>query len=451
MAIRLNQLINKSFERIAGPDTFESTSPEIGSKKKEMSGTVRRSKIFLQSEEPRFANGSVEYAAVVELPDSSRKTLWYKVPEQFHSWVTESADPFLVAVIFLASEHNADIVVRGSVSPSLISNLSKFLSQWQEWQPWRLNVVEITADTLSESFGNREGKRAVCAFSAGLDSSYTIYRHCVATSKQADLEQPVNIEAALLAHGFDIPLNQREPFDRLVASSRRLLGDIGLELITLETNYRDIVKDWSIGFGTALVSSLMLFKNHFDTGVIAADQNNLLPNPWGSNPITDPFLSSASFSLWHDAFDHVRATKLKALTDWPEAYGALRVCWSHPTDGDKNCGRCIKCTTTWLYAVCSGCKPPASLPAPTPETVLSMRKVSALYLERLEKMRESDGWRNVPPEISKSITRAMKFHSRQLLVEECLAPDKWNREPLAKNVVRKAMTRLHSELGMYFV
>ncbi len=52
--------------------------------------------------------------------------------------------------------------------------------------------------------------RAIAAFSGGVDSTYTIWRHTMGGAERLTRK----IEAGLLVHGFDIPLEQVQQFER---------------------------------------------------------------------------------------------------------------------------------------------------------------------------------------------------------------------------------------------
>ena len=64
--------------------------------------------------------------------------------------------------------------------------------------------------------------------------------------------------------------------------------------------------------------------------------------PWGSNPLSDPMLSSDRVRLLHDGADADRVEKIIAVAESDVALRHLRVCWEN-RDGTYNCGQCPKC------------------------------------------------------------------------------------------------------------
>jgi hypothetical protein len=280
-------------------------------------------KMHLWPEEPFDDDGGTTYSATIELGRAFRKKLWYKVPAQWSSFVTDSCDPLLLGMIFIAAEHRANIEVHGRISPSLLRNVIDFQNAWQAWLPQQFASIEINADKEAEDEPAQSSGLAICAYSGGVDSSFTIYRHQLYSIGR----QKRNIDSALLASGFDFSLDKDETFARRAASAESLLNGIGLNLITMQTNFRELNSHWIYTHGAALASSLMLFKRQFTEGIIAGtyDYNRLLL-PWGSNPVTDHLLSSNSFQIIHDAPHWSRGGKLGALKNWPAAYDQGKHC-----------------------------------------------------------------------------------------------------------------------------
>ena len=139
----------------------------------------------------------------------------------------------------MAKERRA-VRVHGQVSPSLLRNLEQYLSAWSAWKPERYGVVEIVAETEREREAPPAPAQAICGFSGGVDSSFTAFRH----ARGVTTGRPEPLRAGLMVHGFDIPLDEPEMYDRAVAKARRQLDSVGLEVIPLETNLREFEVEW---------------------------------------------------------------------------------------------------------------------------------------------------------------------------------------------------------------
>jgi hypothetical protein len=277
-------------------------------------------------------------SVTIEHPNQTRDRLWYRMSSEYSSLITQSCDPFVVATIFLAMQQRTDVVVHGEVSPSLLQNLAEFQAAWTCWCPKRYRQVEITADVEREQL-KADSNKAIAAFSGGVDSCFTVFRH--STKRCGRIGR--NLQAGLMVQGFDIPLEQQETFDRAAEKSRAMLASLGMELIPIATNFRELEQDWEDAHGTGIASCLMLFQRGFEAGIIASsDPYDALNLPYGSNPVSDWLLSSQSFQIVHDGASFNRIEKIREIANWPEVPANLRVCWEG-SQKDRNCGRCEKC------------------------------------------------------------------------------------------------------------
>lgn len=300
--------------------------------------------IHLWREESIGADGSITVSAIIEYPDQTRTSVWFRVPSHYRAIITSSCDPLVVATLLLAMSRSTDIKVHGEVSPLLLRNLTEFQAAWSSWRPNLYHPIEISAEVEREQFNPEAGEKAIAAFSGGVDSSFTVWRH--RTNRCGRLQR--NLQAGLVVHGFDIPLEKQQAFNRATEKAGAILSSLDMELIPMSTNIRSFALNWEDLFGTAAASCLMLLKGGYSAGLIASSfPYQALSFPYGSNPITDWLLSSQAFSIVHDGAEFTRIEKIGELTNWKEAKQNLRVCWQGQ-EPDKNCGRCEKCLRTIL-------------------------------------------------------------------------------------------------------
>lgn len=307
--------------------------------------------------EKRLVDDKVERAVEIELPTGDRQRLWYRFPQELDEFVTDSLDPFVIGCIFTAMSARAQLVVHANVSPSLIRNLLEFQNYWYAAAPQKYARIEIECDSQVE-MERIETDRSICAFTGGIDSSYSIYRHASGLCGQMRR----NIEAALFVHGFDIPLSDTASFSRAFELNQNTLEQFGIKLFSLQTNHQELNQDWNFTHGAGIVSSLSFFQKHFSEGVVPATYSYMeIRTPWGSNPISDHLMGSRNFSIFHDGAVWNRGFKLFPLKDWKLGYDRLRVCYS-AAEKDKNCGKCEKCILTMLTMLIFKCPLPQSFP-----------------------------------------------------------------------------------------
>ncbi len=290
-------------------------------------------------QEPRVRDGFVVSAAEIEDSTIGRETLWYRYPEEHAPSLSTSCDHFVVGSINLLMRAGHPVEVHGVVSPSLLKNLQEFQSAWAAWRD-ELKQVEITADVECEPAAKATGLGALVAFSGGVDSSFSAFRNSSLFGGR--YRRP--LKAAVMVHGFDIPLEETNTFASAACRSSAVLQSLELELIPAATNYRTLVEDWSHSFGAAVASCLMALSGSYQEGLIGQGiaYEHLVHFGEGSNPLTDPLLSSDSFKVIPDGAGFVRADKIWMMRDWGSFLENVRVCWAGPIK-DRNCCECEKC------------------------------------------------------------------------------------------------------------
>lgn len=318
-------------------------------------------RIHLWPEGNSRRDDKIEAAAVLEGVRGKRTRLFFRLPVEEGSSLTEAADPFVLAISFHVMRAGADLEVHGAVSPSLLLGLDEFQTAWSRWRPDRYRRFSVSAEIEREQAREEYGRTAMM-FSGGVDSCYTAWRHT-----RGDLEsRKRRIDAAVLAHGFDIPLDQEEVFARAAARAKTILDSVGICLVPVTCNIRVLGDRWGDSHGSALAAVLHLLAGGYSTGLISSSHvYETLRFPWGSNPVTDPMLSSASLSIVHDGCDLTRWEKADEIGDWDEVQHHLRICWEGE-HLDRNCGTCMRCVGTALCFAAVGRPIPPSIPVPSP-------------------------------------------------------------------------------------
>lgn len=341
-----------------------------------------KKKADLWIQETREDNGAATISSVLEIPGDDRRQLWVRIPSGYKPAVSRTADPFVVAALFLAMRNAADLHVHGTVSPSLLSNLEEFQAAWNAWLPAKYTQCVITADEEREQ--PAAGNGAVVAFSGGVDSCFSAWRH-----RTRDCGRLATaVKAGVMVHGFDIPLEEEGMFAIAAERSGKILRSLDMELIPVATNLgRELRKCWGDAHGAAIASCLMLLQSGYSAGIIASTEPyTSMVFPWGSNPVTDRFLSSGSFRIIHDAAAFTRSQKIRKIAHHPEIKQHLRVCWEG-AEKDRNCGHCEKCVRTVLNFRVSGAGLPGCFEKDvTDKQILALRGLNPVQLAYLEEI-----------------------------------------------------------------
>ncbi|WP_169393139.1 MULTISPECIES: hypothetical protein [Psychrobacter] len=271
------------------------------------------------------------------------KKLWFIYPTNLPMPEDNDCDSYLLAALLPAMKMKADIIVYGSVSKELLSNLTELQYVWHKWLPEEFFLIDIKVDSIRDNETRAEG--AVAAFSGGADAQFTAYRH--ATGKAGYGNQL--LLAGVLVHGFDIPLADTKGFLGATKMASEVLENLNINLLTVSTNIRELWEiNWEYYFAAGVASVLSGFKKYAGIGLVGSSEPyDALLTPWGSHPITDPLLSTGSFMIIHDGAGFSRSEKIEILSDWDLGVKKLRVCWAGGNH-DSNCGKCEKCVRTRL-------------------------------------------------------------------------------------------------------
>jgi len=302
-------------------------------------------KIHLWQEEVSIQSGELQVGFTLEEENGTRTQVWYRLSEEYKSLVSKSCEPFVLASIFTAMRTPSDLIVHGDVAPSLLFNLTEFQATWSIWKPKIYKRIQI----LPESELERKEPNttdAVMAFSGGVDSCFSAWRNKKINASHI----PYSLKAGVFVHGIEIPLKYEESFEEAQVGSKKILNSIGMDLIPIKTNQRILQRHSSDSQGAVLASCLMLLQGGFICGILAGSHNYRNLNfPYGTNPLTDPLLSSASFPIKYDGANYSRLQKISQIGAWQEARENLRVCMGRvPRKRSRNCCHCEKCTRTIL-------------------------------------------------------------------------------------------------------
>jgi hypothetical protein len=297
------------------------------------------------------------------------------------------ADVYVLGSLLLWMARGDAVHVHGAVSRALLSNLDEWQAALNSLLPDRYSVVTFTVDEVVDA-DPPPTPRAIAAYSGGLDSTCTVIRH----TRGLVGWRTESLDALLLVHGFDIALDRAAEFEGARKRAARA-GDVaGLELRTVATNLRDLDQDWELVHGLALAAALQLHAPEFGVGLIGSSAPYFrIELPWGSNPVTDPLLSSGTMRIRHDGAALSRTAKARVVATEPELLALMRVCWQGERLS-RNCGRCEKCVRTHWALHIAGVRQPACFDEPVtvpPSRVRMPTRVVRYWREMLRLARAS--------------------------------------------------------------
>jgi len=307
--------------------------------------------------------GRRRHKALLRYPPNisqSPKTLFFELEGECLPSPPDRQDHLALALLFFAMRHGTDLHIEGRLSRELLENLEEFQRAWSTWRPERYRPVQISCDEELDPVFPEPRHRAVVALSGGVDGTFAMLEHG-GNSTARDRRELV---AAMLVHGFDIPLEASGAFDVTRANSRAMAACLGLPLTVIRTDWRrGFSHNWEDDFAAGLAACFHLFAGAAEFGLMAAGADYArLVFPMGENPITNTMMSSDRFRIQMVGYAHSRTEKVAAIAAHGDLAEHLRVCWEGPRTG-RNCGRCEKCVRTKLNFLAAGYQPPDCLGA----------------------------------------------------------------------------------------
>lgn len=281
---------------------------------------------------------------VVEKQSGEVFDIWFEVPIELGEQLSQSGNPWLVAMLPYGMETGETIVCDIPSDAALVENLNGVIATWCQWYP-HLIAPQIESPLAAFEMPPRAINRTAAFFSGGVDSWFTVIRH-LPEMRPGAVGQ---IDDLITVHGFDIPVQAEASFAQLRQTLADAATKVGKHMIVVKTNLRRPNSLWarawgSLTHGAGLAAVALLLERRFGRVIIGSAFPFGSLRSWGSHPMVDPLFSTSSLTIKHDgsAFDRVEKTRL--IASYQFALSSLHVCWKGQSE--MNCGICSKCVRT---------------------------------------------------------------------------------------------------------
>jgi hypothetical protein len=303
--------------------------------------------VSVRIDESPSGRSRVRLVGIVAYDDRRRapERYWFEVPEKYADSLSTSGNPWLACLLPLAVTLKEPLRLCLPIDPVLADNAVRLMKIWTGWYP-RLRTVPIEAEVKALEAESAPAETAAL-FSGGVDSFYTILRN----RETRDCSTSPPIDRLLCARGLDIDLDNTAEFERLRSRLSRAAQDLGLELIDVAINVREVrfmQTDWArLSHGSALASIGLALEKRFRAVYIATSYTGgLPPESWGSHPETDPLCSTSRTRIIHDSAGVSRMVKTEYVARSEAAMRSLHVCARGRSS--ENCCECRKCFLVML-------------------------------------------------------------------------------------------------------
>lgn len=289
---------------------------------------------------PKF----VRITGKVKMDSGEQLEIWFEVPRDLEGQLSETANPWIVAMLPYALSNGETIVSDIPADPELLENLKGLVAVWREWYP-RFAQPRIVVPVAPVDSVTTPGTKSAAFFSGGIDSWFTALRHA------PELESAAvgRVDELIAVHGFDIPVESHDEFVKLHETLSLGAKALGRDLIVVRTNLRKSGSLWAKGWGwltnaAGLATVALILEKRYRKVLIASSYPYGGLFPWGSHPMTDVLFSTCSLSVKNDGASYKRAEKTELVARHKLALSNLHVCYKNRSA--SNCGECAKCIRT---------------------------------------------------------------------------------------------------------
>jgi len=274
----------------------------------------------------------------IDFPD----TLFYKFPKKYSESLSRNMNGFLVSLVPIAMKYGENIHVSGSISSKIEYNLKEYQQILHFWCPDEFSVINITYDALVRKPTTEITKGALCSFSGGIDSTYTLWSHL----PQNESDPTRQITHTMFIKGFDT-LEDSVTHNSKLESFQELMNKLNITFIPVETNVRKFCKNINIAVthSSIVVGAALFLEQLVPRFYFSEDVTHDFHTHFTLHPILVPKLSTENMNISSFGGSVSKLMKLETISRWTETHQRLVVCHENPYKL-QNCGTCNKCIMT---------------------------------------------------------------------------------------------------------
>ena len=268
----------------------------------------------------------------------------FSVDERFADYVSEQADPFVVALLQIGIHSGKDIEVRGKLDPTLYYGLREYIKITSTWRR-KKRTIAIKPKNLAATRRIVDEKVASYNMSGGVDSLYTMWKQLPENEETVDLQ----VKYGLYEIGYVTRTDREHLYVDHQRDMEEYLKSLGITLITIKSNlYRFIYEGqrWmSISMGPNSLPLLFtpLVSTHFFPSTHAYGN---LRDDWVSHPISDHLLGTSTMKVFSNGTAATRYQKFQEILRWNDDFLSILQACNEEEREKSNCNHCTKCLFT---------------------------------------------------------------------------------------------------------
>lgn len=194
-------------------------------------------------------------------------TLWFRFPQSYQDYITDHADGFVVGLLPSAMRLGENMEVEGDMSPRLAHGIQEYQQVQKAWWPEQSKIIDMHYSNLDERIKTGKKHATGCAFSGGVDSFYSLWKHMPGNETIPEYR----ITHCLLINGFDkdVDLDNTGYFQRIKRFYEPMINELSFSLLVSCTNLQKFrlatigLLDLHHSFGAAITASALVLGNLF--------------------------------------------------------------------------------------------------------------------------------------------------------------------------------------------
>ncbi len=289
-------------------------------------------------------------------------------------YATSSADlrigyePFVAGLLGLAMQYGLPIHVLGALDAKFAFGIAEYARQLACRCPDKYRPVPVVSVSQHRQQPGADG--ALMALSGGIDSLSTMRQLL-----RDELLPPTHKVRELLftnvgSHGLGSA--GREVYAERLKRLRALAADLGLPVVTVDSNIHDVVlledAAYEFRYVEHIASAALALPSRYSAFIFSLELSHAdaFEEPDAAPALASHLLGSEGVHI-HGYGGHLRRPeKLQLISDWDIAHKHLNVC-VRPSATASNCGSCPKCVRAMVTLDVLGVLPTFADVFPTSE------------------------------------------------------------------------------------
>ncbi|HME99808.1 MAG TPA: hypothetical protein VKK06_07995 [Terriglobia bacterium] len=268
---------------------------------------------------------------------------YFEFPLEFQNLVTDTADPFVPALVVPALERGEPLEIVPPVSPQLAARIPRIVDTLTSLFPKFRRAPVVVHER--QGTPSQTGTMVATLFSSGVDSFYTLLK-----GLKPDADPGLRPTHLLFIQGHEQRLGETSGADGTVSAIREVARETGTGVISGFTNLRALFGlNYEVYYqGALLAASALALSRGVKRLIVSSTFTYSQLRPWGSHPLLDELWSTETMEIVHDGAEARRVDKIaRIVSRHPLALKHLRVCL-YNQESPRNCGHCKKCARTMM-------------------------------------------------------------------------------------------------------